>query len=57
MGEAIQIPRGPLKCPGVARDAENPRCVVVAFNRPLSDDELRFFHEVCQRSAPLMEMK
>jgi hypothetical protein len=45
-----------LKCRGVGRDADNDKAVAVYFSRPLTDDELRFFHEVCERSAPLMLM-
>ena len=44
-----------LTCFGVCRDAENPKAAVVVFNRRLTDAELRFFHEVCERSAPLMD--
>lgn len=43
-----------LKCPGVSRMADNDKAILVYFSRPLTDPELRFFHEVCQRSAPLM---
>lgn len=45
-----------LKCPGVGRVEDNDKAVIVYFSRPLTDGELRFFHEVCQRSAPLMLM-
>lgn len=45
-----------LTCPGISRVADNDRAVLVIFSRPLTDDELRFFHEACQRSAPLMEV-
>lgn len=38
---------------GIGRDADDQRTVMVYFTRPLTDDELRFFHEVCARSAPL----
>ena len=44
-----------LRIWGVGRDKENPKAVVVCFSRPLTDAELRFFHDVCGRSAPLME--
>jgi hypothetical protein len=49
------FPRGPLKCPGVSRMGDNDKAILVSFNRQLTDEELRFFHEVCQRSAPLMD--
>lgn len=50
------MPHSPdrLTCPGVTRMADNDKAVLVSFSRRLTDDELRFFHEVCQRSAPLM---
>ena len=44
-----------LKCYGAGRMADNEKAVLVVFSRRLTDDELRFFHEVCERSAPLME--
>lgn len=40
-----------LKCPGAGRDAENPKAVVFYFDRPVSDDELRYLHEVMRRAA------
>lgn len=45
-----------LKCPGVSRMTDNDKAILVHFSRPLTDAELTFFHEVCQRSAPLMLM-
>jgi hypothetical protein len=45
----------PLKCSGVSRDSENLKSIVVSFSRRLTDDELRFFHDVCGRTAPLMD--
>lgn len=51
----LRLASDKLRVWGVSRDAENPKAVMVSFNRKLSDDELRFFHEVCERSAPLME--
>ncbi len=47
--------RARLTCPGVSRMGDNDKAILVSFSRRLTDDELRFFHEVCQRSAPLME--
>jgi hypothetical protein len=44
-----------LTCLGVSRCVDHSQALLVSFSRRLSDDELRFFHEVCQRSAPLME--
>lgn len=40
-----QAPRVPLKVNGVGRDPGHDRAVAVYFDRPLSDDELRAFHE------------
>ncbi len=48
---------GPLRVFGVSRMSDNDKAVLVSFNRKLTDEELRFFHEVCERSAPLMEDK
>jgi hypothetical protein len=47
-------PRDPIAVRGVGRDAEDDRFVVVAFWRRLTDEELRFFHDVCDRSASLI---
>ncbi len=63
MGRVLDFPTPPpspepdkrLACYGVSRDAEMPRTVSVAFSRPLTDDEMRFFHDVCRRSAPLID--
>ena len=44
----------PLRCWGSGRDAENPKAIIVYFNRPLTDDELRFFDECSKRTAALM---
>ena len=43
-----------LKVSGVSRMGDNDKAILVSFSRPLTDAELRFFHEVCERSAPLM---
>lgn len=43
-----------LKCVAVFPDPENSKAAVVYFSRPLTDDELLFFEDVCQRAAPLM---
>lgn len=44
-----------LRCLGVGRDADNPQAVAVTFSRPLSDDELRIFHEACRQAAGIVE--
>lgn len=41
----------PLKCPGVGRDAENVKSLVFYFNRAVTDDEMRFLHDVMQRAV------
>lgn len=46
---------GRLKVYGVFRQADNLTAIGVTFSRRLTDEELRFFHEVCERSAPLMD--
>lgn len=44
---------GPLRAIGVSRDLESPgeRSVLVAFNRRLTDDELRALHDLLGRSS------
>lgn len=42
-----------LECPGVGRDAENDKALCFYFNRPVTDDEMRFLHEVMERAVPL----
>lgn len=52
----VSFPHKPLlKVSGVGRDAENECSVSIYFSRRLTDGELRFFHEVCERSASLMD--
>ncbi|MBX3504374.1 MAG: hypothetical protein KF895_02760 [Parvibaculum sp.] len=41
----------PLRCPGIGRDGENPKALVVYLNRKATDDEMRFIHDVLQRAA------
>lgn len=45
--------RTPLKCPGVGRVAENGKALCFYFNRTVSDEEMRFLHDVMQRAAIL----
>lgn len=33
------------KVNGVGRDKDNDKCIIVYLQRPLTDDELRVFHE------------
>jgi hypothetical protein len=40
-----------LKCPGVGRDKDHDRALAFYFNRPVTDDEMRYLHEVMQRAA------
>lgn len=57
MGEAIQFPTKVLKAPGVGRDAENEKALVFYFSRRVTDDEMRFLHEVMQRSVALIDLR
>lgn len=41
----------PLKCPGAGRVGDNDKALIFYFNRPPTDDELRYLHEVMQRAA------
>ena len=47
--------RPPLSINGVGRDFDIETAVVVYFSRRLTDDELRFFQDVCKRTAHIME--
>ena len=40
-----------LKCPGVGRDKDCITALQFYFNRPVTDDEMRFLHEVIQRAV------
>jgi hypothetical protein len=44
----------PLKCPGVGRDAENEQSLCFYFNRKVTDDEMRYLHEVMQRAVAIL---
>ena len=46
--------RPPLKCPGVGRDKDCISALQFYFSRPVTDDEMRFLHEVVQRAAVCM---
>lgn len=41
----------PLKCPGVGRDKDNAQALAFYFSRPVTDDEMRFLHDVMQRAV------
>jgi len=43
-----------MKCYGVSRVSVNPQALLVSFSQRLTDEQLRFFHEVCNRTAPLL---
>ena len=43
-----------MRCYGVSRAGDNPQAVLVSFSKRLTDEQLRFFHEVCNRTAPLL---
>lgn len=42
---------GDLECPGAGRDAANDKSICFYFNRRVTDDELRYLHEVMQRAV------
>lgn len=56
MGEVRQLRPRPahLACPGVGRDRDHDRALQFYFNRPVTDDEMRFLHEVLQRAVACM---
>lgn len=41
----------PLKCPGVGRDKDCVSALQFYFSRRVTDDEMRFLHEVVQRAV------
>lgn len=43
--------RSPLKCPGVGRDKDCISALEFYFSRPVTDNEMRFLHDVMQRAA------
>jgi hypothetical protein len=47
-------PEAALKCPGVGRDKDCISALQFYFNRPVTDDEMRFLHEVMQRTVACM---
>lgn len=47
----------PLKCPGVGRDKDCASSLAFYFSRPVTDAEMRFLHEVMQRSVACMPAK
>ena len=48
------IERRQLKCPGVGRDKDCISALQFYFSRRVTDDEMRFLHEVVQRAAICM---
>lgn len=59
MDNVVNIKRDPppphpaLKVPGVDRDAENDKVLVFSFSRRVTDDEMRFLHEVMRRTVAI----
>ena len=43
-----------LKCPGVGRDKDSLHSLQFYFSRRVTDDEMRFLHEVVQRAVACM---
>ncbi len=44
----------PLKCPGVGRDKDCISALQFYFSRAVTDDEMRFLHDVMQRAVACM---
>ncbi len=42
-----------LKCPGVGRDAGNDQSLCFYFSRKVTDNEMRFLHEIMQRAVAM----
>jgi hypothetical protein len=51
---AERLARQVLKCPGVGRDKDRDSALQFYFNRHVTDDEMKFLHEVMQRTVALM---
>jgi hypothetical protein len=47
-------PPGQLKCPGVGRDKDYEKALQFYFDRKVTDAEMRFLHDVMQRSVAIM---
>lgn len=43
--------REQIKCSGIGRDAGNEKSLCFYFNRKPTDDEMRYLHDVMQRSS------
>ena len=50
----VPVDAPPLQCPGVGRDAGCATALEFYFDRPVTDDEMRFLHEVIQRAVACM---
>ena len=48
-GPAVQE----LKCPGVCRDKDNLSALQFYFSRRVTDDEMRFLHDVMKRAVAM----
>lgn len=51
MSDVVKMKAEPLRCPGLGRVADNPKALIAIFNRPVSDDEMRYLHDVLRRAA------
>lgn len=55
--EAKAKARRELRCPGVGRDKDNLCALQFYFSRPVTDDEMRFLHDVMMRAASCVPEK
>lgn len=53
----VQRPKRDLRCPGVGRDKDNLLALQFYFNRRVTDDEMRFLHDVMRRAVACMPEK
>lgn len=54
MANLLQLARArpmPLKCRGVGRDKHCKNALQFYFDRPVTDDEMRFLNEVMERTV------
>lgn len=48
-------PSPKLRCPGIGRVGDNSKALIFYFDRAVTDDEMRFLHEVVQRAVAMID--
>lgn len=57
IANVVRLQTGKLKCPGVGRDKDNTCALQFYFSRRATDDEMRFLHEVMQRTVAMLPLE